>query len=115
MSTATLNAWITNLGDPCTIANDPGPPNPWVVAVTHCEGRVLNWSEERCRHLGKGQATTGNDLLGSSRYFSTASCGSRKLECSKSIDFFLPLIRGGGHAKPQCSGLQRHTFRAAAR
>lgn len=50
MSTATLNVWITNLGDPCTIANDPGLQKPWVVAVAHCDGRVLNWSEGRYRH-----------------------------------------------------------------
>ncbi len=50
MSTATLNVWITNLGEPCTIANDPGLPHPWVVAVSHCDGRVLNWSEGRYRY-----------------------------------------------------------------
>lgn len=50
MSTAILNVWITNLGEPCTIANDPGLPNPWVVAISHCNGRVLNWSEGRYRH-----------------------------------------------------------------
>lgn len=50
MSTSILNVWITNLGDPCSIANDPNLPNPWVVAVAHCSGRVLNWSEGRYRH-----------------------------------------------------------------
>jgi hypothetical protein len=50
VSTAILNVWITNLGDPCTIANDPGLPNPWVVAVSHCDGQILNWSEGRFRH-----------------------------------------------------------------
>ena len=50
MSTSILNVWITNLGEPCTIANDPGLPNPWVVAVSHCSGKVLNWSEGRYRH-----------------------------------------------------------------
>ncbi len=49
MSTAILNVWITNLGDPGTIANDPGLPHPWVVAVSHCDGRVVNWSEGRYR------------------------------------------------------------------
>jgi hypothetical protein len=53
MSTAILNVWITNLGDACSIANDPGLPNPWVVAVAHCGGRVLNWSEGRYRHHGE--------------------------------------------------------------
>lgn len=50
MSTATLNIWITNLGEPCTVANDPGLPEPWVIAVSHCDGRVLNWSEGRYRY-----------------------------------------------------------------
>lgn len=51
MSTARLNVWITNLGDPCTIANDAasGLPHAWVVAVQHCDGRLLNWSEGRYR------------------------------------------------------------------
>lgn len=51
MSTATLNVWVTNLGDPATIANDAhsGLPHAWVVAVSHCDGRVLNWSEGRFR------------------------------------------------------------------
>ncbi len=45
MSTAVLNVWVTNLGDPCTITN-----SPWVIAVSNCSGRVLNWSEGRYRH-----------------------------------------------------------------
>jgi hypothetical protein len=51
MSTGILNVWITNLGDPCTIANDSGAgiPYHWSVAVSHCDGRVLNWSEGRYR------------------------------------------------------------------
>lgn len=51
MSTAILDVWITNLGDPCTITNDAasGLPHAWVVAVSHCDGRVLNWSEGRYR------------------------------------------------------------------
>jgi len=50
MSTSILDVWITNLGDPCSITNDapPGPPK-WVVAVAHCNGSVLNWSEGRYR------------------------------------------------------------------
>lgn len=44
MSTAILNVWITNVGDPCTITR-----HPWVVVVEHCDGRVLNWSEGRYR------------------------------------------------------------------
>jgi hypothetical protein len=52
MSTATLNVWITNMGDPCSIVNDSGSgiPYRWSVAVSHCNGRVVNWSEGRYRH-----------------------------------------------------------------
>lgn len=51
MSTATLNVWISNLGNPCSIANDEGSgiPYHWSVAVAHCDGHVLNWSEGRYR------------------------------------------------------------------
>ena len=51
MSTSIVNVWISNLGDPCTITNDAasGLPHAWVVAVSHCDGRLLNWSEGRCR------------------------------------------------------------------
>ncbi len=51
MSAATLNIWITNLGDPCTVANDThsGLPHAWVVAISHCDGRVVDWSEGRYR------------------------------------------------------------------
>lgn len=51
MSTAILNVWITNLGEPCSISNDVGSgiPYAWSVAVSHCDGRVLNWSEGRYR------------------------------------------------------------------
>lgn len=51
MSTSILDVWISNLGDPCTITNDAasGLPHAWVVAVSHCDGRVLNWSEGRYR------------------------------------------------------------------
>lgn len=45
MSTSILNVWITKLGEPCKITN-----RPWVVAISHCDGRVLNWSEGRYRH-----------------------------------------------------------------
>jgi hypothetical protein len=44
MSTAKLNVYITELGQPCTITN-----RTWVVAVAHCDGTVLNWSEGRWR------------------------------------------------------------------
>ena len=51
MSTSTLNVWITNLGNPCSIANDVGSgiPYHWSVAVAHCDGTVVNWSEGRYR------------------------------------------------------------------
>ncbi len=51
MSTAVLNVWISNLGDPCSVANDIGAgiPYAWSVAVIQCDGRVLNWSEGRFR------------------------------------------------------------------
>ncbi len=51
MSTSILNVWITNLGDPCSIANDAGAgiPYRWSVAVFHCDGKVVNWSEGRYR------------------------------------------------------------------
>lgn len=44
MAIATLNVYITELGQPCTITN-----RTWVVAVSHCDGTVLNWSEGRYR------------------------------------------------------------------
>jgi hypothetical protein len=44
MTTVNLNVYITELGEPCTITN-----RTWVVAVSHCDGSVLNWSEGRFR------------------------------------------------------------------
>ncbi|BAP58045.1 hypothetical protein THII_3748 [Thioploca ingrica] len=44
MSTAKLNVYVTELGQPCTITN-----RNWVVAIAHCDGTVLNWSEGRWR------------------------------------------------------------------
>ena len=51
MSTSVINVWVTNLGDPGSIANDAksGLPHAWVIAVSHTDGRVLNWSEARYR------------------------------------------------------------------
>jgi hypothetical protein len=51
MATSILDVWITNMGDPCSIANDRGAgiPHSWVVAVSHCSGEVVNWSEGRYR------------------------------------------------------------------
>jgi hypothetical protein len=51
MSTAKLNVWISNIGNPCSIANDGDVLKGynWCVAVFHCDGSVLNWSEGRYR------------------------------------------------------------------
>ncbi len=51
MSTATLNIWISGLGEPRTIPNERGSgiPYNWSVAVAHCDGTILNWSEGRYR------------------------------------------------------------------
>jgi hypothetical protein len=48
MSTATLNVWITEIGDPCHIIKpnpDPvtGDPLGWFVHVLDCDGKVLEW------------------------------------------------------------------------
>jgi hypothetical protein len=39
MSTATLNVWITNFGDPCHIVDK----DEWFVHITDCNGKVLEW------------------------------------------------------------------------
>jgi hypothetical protein len=44
-----INVYITALGQPCTIDN-----TPWVVAVTHCDGTILNWSEGRYKDKPDG-------------------------------------------------------------
>lgn len=44
MSTATLNVYISELGQPCTVTN-----RTWVVAVAHCDGSVLNWAGGKWR------------------------------------------------------------------
>ena len=44
-----LNVYITALGQPCTIDN-----NPWVVAVGNCDGTILNWSEGRYKNTPDG-------------------------------------------------------------
>jgi hypothetical protein len=44
-----LNVYITALGQPCVVDNQP-----WVVAVAHCDGNILNWSEGRYRERGDG-------------------------------------------------------------
>jgi hypothetical protein len=37
-----LNIWITDLGNPCRMAQ-----RDWVVAVSNCEGQVLEWCGKR--------------------------------------------------------------------
>jgi hypothetical protein len=39
MSTATLNVWITEIGDPCHIVSS----DRWFVHIVDCEGKVLKW------------------------------------------------------------------------
>jgi hypothetical protein len=53
MSTATLNVWITAIGEPCHIAS-----NEWFVNIVDCEGKVLEWCGKvyreipaRCGHV----------------------------------------------------------------
>jgi hypothetical protein len=54
MSTAKLNVWVTEVGDPCRI----DMKHQWFVHVLHCEGDVLNWCDKvytnlktKCGHL----------------------------------------------------------------
>ena len=52
MSTATLNVWISNLGQPCSIANDEGAgiPYHWSVAVAHCDDDTFHAVYDECSH-----------------------------------------------------------------
>ena len=46
MSTARLNVWITQRGDPCRILTpdaDPKTVDERLVYVLHCNGDPLNW------------------------------------------------------------------------
>ncbi len=45
MSTSRLNVWVTEMGEPCTITN-----RRWVVAISKCDGGVLDWAGGRYRH-----------------------------------------------------------------
>ena len=54
MSTAKLNIWVTEVGDPCRI----DMKHQWFVHVLHCEGDLLNWCDKvytnlrtKCGHL----------------------------------------------------------------
>jgi hypothetical protein len=53
MSAATLNVWITAIGDPCHISS-----TEWFVNIVDCEGKVLEWCGKvygnlpaKCGHL----------------------------------------------------------------
>lgn len=54
MSTAKLNVWVTEVGNPCKIDNT----HQWYVHVLHCNGEVLKWCGReytnlmtKCGHL----------------------------------------------------------------
>jgi hypothetical protein len=55
MSTAKLNVWVTEVGNPCKI----DMLHQWFVHVLHCDGKLLNWCEQKvytnlktkCGHL----------------------------------------------------------------
>jgi hypothetical protein len=59
MGLAKLQIWITSEGDPCKISErDEHDNTPWVVAIWHCDGRLLEWCGRkyfnlvaRCGHL----------------------------------------------------------------
>jgi len=59
MGLGKLQVWITSEGDPCKISERDEHDNlPWVVAIMHCDGRVLDWCgrkyfglEAKCGHL----------------------------------------------------------------
>ena len=47
MSTATLNVWITAIGDPCHIVDG----DEWFVHIVDCEGKVLQWCGRKFRDI----------------------------------------------------------------
>jgi hypothetical protein len=49
MSLATLNVWVTAIGDPCHIDNDP--TRKVVVHIVDCEGNVLTWCGRTYRDI----------------------------------------------------------------
>jgi hypothetical protein len=49
MGVGKINVYITALGQPCKVDNAN-----WVVAVAHCDGSVLNWSEGRYKDKPDG-------------------------------------------------------------
>ena len=52
MSTATLNVWITEIGDPCHIIKPHAEDEQgWFVHVLDCHGNVLEWCGKPYRDL----------------------------------------------------------------
>jgi hypothetical protein len=54
MGTATLDVWVTRVGDPCRIDME----HQWYVHVLHCDGSLLEWCdreytniETKCGHV----------------------------------------------------------------
>lgn len=47
MSTAKLNVWVTQVGDPCKIDNS----HQWYIHVLHCDGQILRWCDRDYRNL----------------------------------------------------------------
>lgn len=47
MSTAKLNIWVTEVGNPCKIDME----RQWYVHILHCDGSVLNWCDRRYTNL----------------------------------------------------------------
>jgi hypothetical protein len=39
MGTATLNVWVTEIGDPCKV----DLKHPWYIHILHCDGSFLTW------------------------------------------------------------------------
>ena len=50
MSTAKLNVWITEIGDPCHIIQPP-KGEEWFVHIVDCEGKVLTWCGRKFRDI----------------------------------------------------------------
>jgi hypothetical protein len=52
MSTAMLNVWITEIGDPCHIIKpSQQDPRGWFVHVLDCDGQVLEWCDRKYRDI----------------------------------------------------------------
>jgi hypothetical protein len=52
MALSKLDVWITSQGDPCKISErDEHDNTPWVVAIWHCDGELLNWCGKQYYNL----------------------------------------------------------------